>query len=97
MNYRILCVEMEFFLPAVCSLKEKRGLRSKLLSRLIQRREFSAAECGEQDSLSRLQIAAVKVVLTEKDAANLGRSVIDEAEGILYGDAELIRYDIEIL
>lgn len=97
MNYRILIFEMEFFLPAAASLKEKRALRQKLLARLKQRWSLSAIECGEQDSLSRLQIAGALACLSEAAARNAGRAILDAAEEIMASDGEMIRRQTEIV
>lgn len=97
MNYRILCVELYFYLPYTHSLKEKRALRQKLLDRLKGHFKASVMECGEQENRARLEAAAVVLTADEKSAGNCGRALVDYAEECLMGEAELTDYKIEIL
>ena len=96
MQYFIAGIEMEFFLPAVQSLKEKRALRQRLTERLQNRFSLSILECGEQDNLARLQLAAALLWSGEGKARDAGRAVLRAAEEIAGGEAELIHYAVDV-
>ncbi|KUP07149.1 hypothetical protein Q73_05840 [Bacillus coahuilensis m2-6] len=54
-------LECEFFIPHVHSLKEKRSVLQKVLTRLKQKRNVSVAEIDHQDMWQRTRIAIVTV------------------------------------
>lgn len=97
MNYRILLLEMIFYLPASQSLKDKRQLRQKLMSRLRNRWHLSIAETGAQDSIGRLELAAVLLCRNDQQAANAAEAILEASESIAAGEAELTEHHIDIL
>jgi len=72
----ILASEIECFLYDVQSLKEKRAILQKLLSKIRRSCNFSVAEIGFQDQWQRTRIALVTVSESKKVAEREFQKVI---------------------
>jgi uncharacterized protein YlxP (DUF503 family) len=60
------CLDVEFFIQDAHSLKEKRAVLQRALTRLKQKRNVSVAEIGYQDVWQRTRIAVVAVASSQK-------------------------------
>ena len=90
-----LCV-LEFYLPGIQSLKQKRGVLKPLLSRLHKTFNVSAAEVGFQDVW---QSAAIGIAVVTGSTAHANQVVAGVVEWIEanYPDLLITRQDVEIL
>lgn len=84
---------LEFALPAVHSLKEKRAILQKLKARLRVRFNVAVAELDHQDVWQRATVAVVTVASDQRVVEASLHKILDESEKIVGGDAETHSFD----
>ncbi len=97
MNYVVLVIELEFYLPYAHSLKEKRGQRLRLTERLRQQYKLSIAEVGSQEEWQRLELALAYVAIREHTALEMREKIHESVLDLLEDGAELLRFESEIV
>jgi uncharacterized protein len=90
-----LCV-MEFYLPGLNSLKDKRSILKPMLTRLRNTFNVSTAEVGHHDVWQSAAIAVATVTNTTVHANQVIDNVIKWIEDN-YPDAVIVKQNIEIL
>lgn len=90
-----LC-EIEFYLPGVLSLKEKRGIIKSMLAKMRNTFNVSAAEVDYQDKWQSAKIAIVSVSNASSSTHKRLQSVIDWIEE-RYPDALITQQHIEMV
>ncbi len=90
-----LCT-LEFDLPGVRSLKEKRSILKSLLARLHNTFNISAAEVDYHDALQSSVIAFTVVTTGTRHANETISNILNWIEAN-YPDAQIVNQDIEIL
>jgi uncharacterized protein len=90
-----LCV-IEFYLPGLNSLKDKRSVLKPMLTRLRNTFNVSSAEVGHQDVWQSAAIAVATVTNTTVHANQVIDNVIKWIEDN-YPDAMIVKQNVEIL
>lgn len=90
-----LCT-VEFELPGVSSLKEKRGILKSLLTRLHNQFNVSTAEIDFNDALNASVIAFTTVTNDTRHANSTISTILNWIEAN-YPDALIVNQEIEIL
>lgn len=90
-----LC-EIEFYLPGVSSLKEKRGILKSILARVRNTFNVASAEVAHQDKWQSAKIALVSVSNSAPHERELMQAVMRWIEEN-YPDAIITRHKVEIL
>jgi uncharacterized protein len=84
---------LEIQLPYAHSLKEKRAVVQKLLSRLQSRFNIAVAEMDHQDVWQRATLGIVTISASQKLLESSLQTVLAEAEKILGGDVSHFTLD----
>ncbi len=87
--------EIEFYLPGVSSLKEKRGIVKSLLARLRSTFNVSAAEVDLQDLWQSARIGVAVVTNSAHHADQVYHNVLAWLESH-YPDAVITRHQFEL-
>jgi hypothetical protein len=90
-----LCT-LEFHLPGVASLKEKRGILKSMLHRIRNTFNVSVAEVDHHDVWQSAAIAFTTVSTSTRHVQQTLTTVIDWIE-THYAEAMIVKQDIEIL
>ncbi|NWF68760.1 MAG: DUF503 domain-containing protein [Chloroflexi bacterium] len=90
-----LCT-IEFYLPGLASLKEKRGVLKSLLARMHNTFNVSAAEVDRQDSWQSAIVAVACVGNSSAHAHQVIESVLKWLEKH-YPEAMVVSHEVEIL
>src|SRR5690349_16761451 len=90
-----LCT-IEFYLPGLTSLKEKRSILKSMLARMHNTFNVSAAEVARQDQWQSAVIAFVVVSNSTAHSQQVIENVLKWVEDN-YPDAMLVKHDVEIL
>lgn len=78
---------LDFQFPEVHSLKEKRAILQKLMSRLRARFNVAVAELDHQDTWQRATVAVVTVASSQRVVEASLRQMLEESERIIGLDA----------
>ncbi|MDD7363295.1 MAG: DUF503 family protein [Peptoniphilus sp.] len=97
MGERIVIISLGIRLYASNSLKDKRRVRQKLAMRLKDRFNISIKETGNLEMLNYLSLTAAHVAIDAREGERFIASFRDEAEAILLGEGELVRYDVDMI
>ncbi len=87
--------EIEFYLPGVSSLKEKRGIVKSLLARLHNTFNVSAAEIDHQDLWQSARIGIAVATNSARHADQLCQTMLEWIEAH-YPDAVITRHQFEL-
>ena len=90
-----LCT-IEFYLPGVASLKEKRGILKSMMARMHNKFNISAAEVAEHDRWQSAVIAVAVVSNSGKHCQQIINSTIAWIES-QYPDLQIVDQSIEVL
>lgn len=97
MNEIVAVVALGIRIDASRSLKDKRRVRKKLTTRLLTTFNLSIKETGSRDILNYLSLTAAHVAIDGKEAERFRVSFREAIEGILLGEGELVRYDVDMI
>jgi hypothetical protein len=95
-NAKIAFCEIEFYLPGVTSLKEKRSIIKSMLTKMRNQFNVANAEVGKQDVW---QSATIGVTSVSNSSAHLHQTIQNVIKWIEshYPDAMIINHSTEIL
>ena len=93
---KIAICEIDFYLPGISSLKEKRSIIKSMLAQMRNKFNVANAEVAYQDVWQSAKIAITTVSNSASHAEQRLNAVIDWIEG-RYPDAVIVEYDIEVI
>ncbi len=92
---RILTMTIRLHAPWCYSLKDKRSEVKRLLSRLRAKFNLSAAEVGEQDSISLIELGVAAIAFSAAQADSIAETVVGFIQSNT--EAEILSVEKELL